>query len=583
MRVWRPAERDETPTRPAYPMTDTPWRRPFEEGRRALQAWRLGRPESFWECDPFLQGLLRRRLGERFAEVEPELQRVGAVAATAAAELASALERPGRLPQLEPCDAVGDPVERVVFHPDYHELGRLWWASGVLAVLAEPGSEVLSGALAYLLGQNGEAGHACPVACTAGAIRLLQEAGGEGQRRRFLPGLLERDYGRCLRASQFVTEVQGGSDVGRNACVALPESARPGAYRLHGEKWFCSVADADLFVVSARPPGAAAGTAGLGLFLVSRQVDGHPNGFHLRRLKDKLGTRALATAEIELDGALAEPVGSLGDGFKNLVGIVLDTSRVHNAISACAAMRRAYLEAWTYAAERTAFGRRLRELPAVRALLARMKLRAAAGTASTFRILAASDRLATGPSPAELAAARRVDVMLNKYWTALRATQTIHDAIEILGGNGTIEDFSVLPRLYRDALVMESWEGPHNTLCAQILRDFRQRGLHEPWLAILEREVETLERAGAAEIPSLRRLLAGTRGRLDTLLAADEERAAALIRPLVDDLCRAVELAALMQESAPLTGLYRMLEIDRADAFSEPNLPAMERAAAAEL
>jgi alkylation response protein AidB-like acyl-CoA dehydrogenase len=388
-----------------------------------------------------------------------------------------------------------------------------------------------------------------------------------------------------------VTEIQGGSDVGRNACRALPEPARPGWFRLHGEKWFCSVADAQLFVVSARPAGAAAGTAGLGLFLVPRELDGRPNGFHLRRLKDKLGTRALATAEIEFTGALAEPVGPQGDGFKNLVGIVLDTSRVHNAISACAAMRRAYLEAWTYAAHRRVFGRRLRDLPAVRSLLARLKLRAAAGAAATFRILAMSDRLARGPVPATLAGARRIDVMLDKYWTARRATESVHDAIEVLGGNGTIEDFSVLPRLYRDTIVMESWEGPHNTLCAQILRDFRQRGLHQDWLETVEREVDGLERAGTAELPALRRLLAGARGRLDTLLTADQERAEALVRPLVDDLCRVVELVALLQQasaspsgSAPaLAALYRASEVERSDPFAVPGLVALEAAAAATL
>lgn len=509
-----------------------------EAARADLTRWR----EEVWrerlDGDAFFHRLLRRHLGDGFESVEKRLRDLAEATGRDLDALVLESHRDENLPRVRRHDADGRPVEEVVFHPAYHEVGRAFWGSGVLASLGSPGSNILHGALAYLLDQHGEAGHACPVACTAGAVKLLQRLGTEEQKSRWLPALLETDYDRRTHAAQFVTEVQGGSDVGTNACLATPAPDRPGWYRIHGEKWFCSVADAGLFVVSARVEGAAVtGTKGLGLFLVPRRLDGVPNGFALRRLKWKLGTRSMATGEIELDGALGEPIGPLEEGFKNLVGIVLDTSRVHNALAACGLMRRAVVEARGYARHRRAFGRPVIQFPAVAATLARMERRTEAALATTLRILEMSDRVEEGDD-ADLVAARRIAVMINKYRTSIAATEAARDGIEILGGNGTIEDFSPLPRLYRDAIVYESWEGTHNTLCAQVLRDFATQGLHRPWLASLEREIEE----DAGELTSMHREIAE---RIDRLLASGEAEAAAGIRPLVDRMCDVTERVAL--------------------------------------
>ena len=165
--------------------------------------------------------------------------------------------------------------------------------------------------------------------------------------------------------------VQGGSDVGANAAVAV--AAGDGTFRISGEKWFCSVADADQFLVTARPDGAAAGTGGLGCFVVPRRVDGVPNGFSIRRLKDKVGTRAMASAEIDFADAVAYPIGPTDAGFKTMVSAMLNASRWLNAIGDTGIMRRAYLEASGYAVHRTAFGSPIASFPAVRAALAGMK------------------------------------------------------------------------------------------------------------------------------------------------------------------------------------------------------------------
>jgi len=556
-----------------------------EHGRGDLEAWRRAASVNAFDADPFFRRLLERVRGERFTA---EAERLRAVAASAGPELAALVlesNRDEHLPVLRRHDAFGRPAEEVVFHPTYHAAGRVFWGSGVLSVLGTPGNEVLSGAIAYLLDQHGEAGHACPVACTAGAIKLLQRVGSEEQRRRYLPGLLEDDYERRLHAAQFVTEVQGGSDVGANACLATPEPGRPGWFRVSGEKWFCSVADAGLFVVSARQPGAAEGTRGLGLFLVPRTVDGAPNRFALRKLKWKLGTRSMPTGEIDFDGALGEAIGPPGEGFKNLVGIVLDTSRVHNALAACGIMRRAYVEAQTYAGARLAFGAPIAAYPAVQATLARMKVRCMGALATTFDILAMTDELEGGAGAGDLRAARRIAVMINKYSTAVAATASARDGIEVLGGNGTIEDFSVLPRLYRDAIVVESWEGTHNTLCAQVMRDFATRGMQRPWLARMGAAVERLP--GGAETdagPVARRLLADVERRIERLLRGDERTAAACMRDLVDRMCRLSEWVALATqaeweresggggETAAALAYYRLTVLEGTDPLEQPEV-----------
>ena len=199
-----------------------------------------------------------------------------------------------------------------------------------------------------------------------------------------------------------------------------------------------------------------------------------PNGFTIRKLKDKLGTRALATGEIVFDGALAYPIGALEDGFKIAAGVVLNTSRWLNAVGSAAVMRRAYLEAAAFAREREAFGQAIVEFPLVRESLAVMRAEAEAALASSLEVT----RLVDSADPDDVAY-HRILVNANKFSTSAAATRAIRRGIEVLGGNGTIEDFSVLPRLWRDAIVFESWEGTHNVLCAQVARDLERFGTLE--------------------------------------------------------------------------------------------------------
>jgi hypothetical protein len=349
----------------------------------------------------------------------------------------------------------------IEFHPAYHRAGRAVWASGIVGA---PAREQAS--LFYELSHAGEGGHGCPVVCTAGLVRALKTAASDELRERFLPPLLETDYELAQRGAQFLTERHGGSDVGANRVEAVQDGE---AWRLHGEKWFCSVADADQFVVTARPRGAPDGTRGIGCFLVPREG----GGFRIRRLKDKLGTRALATGEIEFEGAVAYPLGPLEDGFKTAVS-VLNTSRWLNAVGSTGLMRRAYLVASAFAGEREAFGGPIDRFPLVRENLAVMRSEEAAARASTSHLTELVARIDEGSAGEEDALWHRLLVNANKVVTSLAATKVVRRGIETLGGNGTIEDFSPLPRLWRDAIVFESWEGTHNVLCAQVLRDLER-------------------------------------------------------------------------------------------------------------
>jgi acyl-CoA dehydrogenase len=346
----------------------------------------------------------------------------------------------------------------VEFHPAYHQAGRAVWATGIVGAAAWK-----QAALFYELSQSGEGGHACPVVCTAGLVRALRTVASDDLRERFLPPLLETDYDKAQRGAQFLTERHGGSDVGANLVEAVPDGD---GWRLHGEKWFCSVADADQFVVTARPRGAPEGTRGIGCFLVA-SADG---GFTIRRLKDKLGTRALATGEIEFEGARAYPLGPLEHGFRTAVN-VLNTSRWLNAVGSTGLVRRAFVEASAFAREREAFGGPIERFPLVRENLAVMKSEAAAALASTMHVTELVAGIDDGTASDDDVAWHRILVNANKFVTSLAATKVCRRGIEALGGNGTIEDFSPMPRLYRDSIVFESWEGTHNVLCAQALRD----------------------------------------------------------------------------------------------------------------
>ena len=367
-------------------------------------------------------------------------------------------------------------------------------------------------------------------------------------RDRFLPPLLELDYDSVERGSQFLTEVQGGSDVGANASVAEPLG--DGRYRITGEKWFCSVADADQFLLTARLDGGPPGTKGLGCFVMPREIDGRPNGFRIRRLKEKLGTRGLASGEIDLDGAIAWPIGPAEEGFKTAVGVVLNTSRWATALGSTGMMRRAFLEAAGFARARTAFGNPIAQFPLVRALIARKKAEWLGALHATWMLTGFEDAIDSGSADDDTVLLHRFLVNANKFHASIEATAVVRDGIEVFGGNGTIEEFSILPRLYRDAIVYESWEGTHNVLVAQVLNDTRKLDL----VRIVEARLSSmLDMASSRDGAAAARI---ARDALDAVVAgaarsvADPAHGAAHFRAYLTRLMVVTQVAMLLDTAA---------------------------------
>jgi alkylation response protein AidB-like acyl-CoA dehydrogenase len=536
--------------------------------REAMAAWQAEGRRNYYERDPHFQRVLKHHLGPaRFDIAAPALRAFGGLCATTLDALARETNRTENLPVLRRFDGIGRRTEEVVFHPGYAELGAAVYATGVIAKYARIGNETEQLAYVWLYGHHGEAGHLCPLACTAGLVKIVQSEAPSSLRAALLPGLLrtDRNHPEHLHGAQFLTEVQGGSDVGANACVAV--DAGDGTWRIHGEKWFCSVVDADLYLMTARPEGAGEGTGGLGAFVVPRQLpDGSVNAIHIRRLKDKLGTRSMASAELDFAGALAWPV-VLDGGFKRVVEVVLNTSRLYNAVASSGMIRRVEIEAAAYAAHRTAFGRPIAEFPLVADILDRIRDESTAATTGTFALAALADSIAVlernaggvagsegnGGSDSGLEAQRatwRLVVNMNKYFTSSRATRTILDGIEVFGGNGAIEEFSVLPRLLRDSVVCEQWEGTHNVLCAQVLRDLQKYRLHDAFFAtVAQMAQEGASGKNPEAISAVREFEAridGDREAVAAVLEAHPKKAASAIRPLVDRLAATWQVAALL-------------------------------------
>jgi hypothetical protein len=321
-----------------------------------------------------------------------------------------------------------------------------------------------------------------------------------------------------------MTERTGGSDVGASTTVA--RRGADGEWRLWGDKWFTSVANAELALTLARPDGAPEGTRGLAMFLVPKYLpDGSKNAWTVNRLKDKLGSRSMATGEVTYAGAVGYVVGELDAGFKQMMEMV-NGSRLSNAMRAAGIMRRALLESLVHARQRLAFGRPLIDLPLLRSNLLSMLLDAEAAASVILNGAALLDRRDAGAADARTLA--RVWTPLAKYWITLRARDVTAEAMNVRGGNGYVEEW-VNPRLLRDAYLGAIWEGSANVVALDVQRAIvKDRGLEalaafmaerlarvtepvaKPWVDLVKANLEAVTRlaAGWSAQPATERELA---------------------------------------------------------------------------
>lgn len=291
--------------------------------------------------------------------------------------------------------------------------------------------------------------------------------------------------------AQFLTEIQGGCDVGLNATYAVQDNQN--IWRITGEKWFCSNAGADLILMTARYDKHISGTKGLGLFLVPAIWNGERNQYSIRRLKDKFGTRTLPTAEIDFHEAYGIPMGSVEDGFKLVMENVLHISRIFNTFAELGMGRRAYTIAYLYAKHREAFGHTIIHYPLVKENLARIKSENMAMVAGIYDTVQRQDKIDKSKSQDKNQwLLLRLLVNLQKYLSARWSVEHVHHALDVLAGNGTIETFSPLPRFFRDSIVCENWEGTHNVLRMQILRDILKYNIDQIYFAYMHDELKKI-------------------------------------------------------------------------------------------
>jgi len=449
--------------------------------RRAMDRSNASSPEllpaNTWHADDSLQRLLGAWLPpEMLTWAAPSLVEMGRAAGDELERWGETCEHQPAV--LRPFDGWGDRVDEVVYPDAWRQLAANAATNGLVALpyeretLAHLGANarVVQAALCYLFAPS-TATFLCPVAMTDGAARVLTDAGNERQRHDVLAHLVTRDSAQAWTSGQWMTERQGGSDVGRNAVAAKRDGDD---WRLFGRKFFCSNIGSEVALALARPEGAAPGTRGLALFVVRRDGhDGRRNRYRIDRLKDKLGTRAMATGEVTLEGAHAELVGAAERGFAQMTAM-LNITRLHNAITAAAIMRRAVMLATAYAAQREAFGRKLDEHPLHREVLGEMGAEADGALYLTMRMAQLLGRIEAGTADAAEVALFRVGIALAKLYTGKQAVSVASEAIECFGGQGYMEDTG-LPRLLRDAQVLPIWEGTTSVLSLDVLHV-----LHKP-------------------------------------------------------------------------------------------------------
>ncbi|MFE1359505.1 acyl-CoA dehydrogenase family protein [Streptomyces harbinensis] len=370
-------------------------------------------------------------------------------------------------PVLHTHDRYGERVDEVEFHPAWHQLLEKGVAAGLTAAWPRPDGHLRRTA-AFVVWSQVEAGHGCPLSMTHAAVPTLRaepELAAVWEplltSTVYEPGLRPAAGKAGVLAGMGMTEKQGGSDVRANTTEAVP-LAEAGAYALRGHKWFCSAPMSDVFLVLARAPG------GLTCFLLPRVLpDGSRNTFLIQRLKDKLGNRSNASAEVEFDGStLAWRIGEEGRGVATIIEMVAAT-RLDCVAGSAAIMRQAVTQAVHHARYRSAFGGPLIDKPLMRNVLADLALESEAATALAMRLAAAQDRAAAGSAGERHLL--RLAVPAAKYWVTKRCTPLTAEALECLGGNGYVEE-SGMPRLLRESPLNSIWEGAGNVQALDVLR-----------------------------------------------------------------------------------------------------------------
>ncbi|PRE97140.1 DNA alkylation response protein [Burkholderia multivorans] len=513
---------------------------------------------NFFSVDPDLGALLRLHLGDaHYTELEPQLRALGARVSGELDEWASRADK--HPPVLEHRNRRGEAVQRIDKDPAYVALERVAYSELGLAALShqpDAAPPLVKYALTFLFVQA-EFGLCCPVSMTDSLTRTLRRFGDRELVARYLPMLASRDFDTLYQGAMFMTEQAAGSDVGRIATRAARDTDAQGdtVWRLYGDKWFCSNADADLAMVLARPDGAPDGIHGLALFLLPKTLpDGTRNHYRVVRLKDKLGSRSMASGEIVLDGAHAYLIGEIGRGFHQMADMI-NMSRLSNGVRAAGLMRRAMNEALHVAAHREAFGRKLIDMPLMQRQLMKMLLPAEAARTMFMQIALLLPQADAGDDE-QAARCVRILTPLIKFRACRDARRVTGDAMEVRGGTGYIEEWSDA-RLVRDAHLGSIWEGTSNIVALDVALAARREQALDALRTFLG------DRLGAAPLPdasraALRRILARACDGLARVAADGDD---ARVRQAASALYYASAAVLMACEGAQLAPDYRRLAL----------------------
>ncbi|WP_454724359.1 MULTISPECIES: acyl-CoA dehydrogenase family protein [Cupriavidus] len=519
---------------------------------------------NLFASDPDLRALLPLYLPpDLFAHLLPHLDRMGALAGGVLDQLAHTADH--NKPTLSHRTRTGLDAQTIDKHPAYVELERVAFSEFGLAAASHRGGVLgwdkpmpaaAKYALTYLFVQA-EFGLCCPLSMTDSLTRTLRKFGDPALVARYLPNLTTQVFEDLYQGAMFMTEQGAGSDVAATTTRAVRDARAEGGWRLSGDKWFCSNPDAALAMVLARVEDehghAAPGIKGVSLFLLPRTLaDGSANQYRIIRLKDKLGTRSMASGEIRLEGAQAHLVGELGRGFVQMADMI-NNSRLSNGVRAAGLMRRALSEGQFIARERRAFGKRLADMPLMRRQLLKLALPTEQARTMVFQTAEALRRADAGEEGAY--ALMRVLTPLIKFRACRDARKVTGDAMEIRGGCGYIEEWSD-PRLVRDAHLGSIWEGTSNIVALDVLRAIRREGA----LPVLQAHLDGLLRDTPLH-PAARAAFTAAAGKAAALAARAAEAGAdgdVLARQAASALYHVTSAVAMAWEAGRIGSERRM-------------------------
>ena len=443
---------------------------------------------DYYDEDPFFQKLIRLYTGNEAEQLDREARAFSKKVSYRWRDFSERISVPENRPYMMHYDGHKNRIDRIVRPYEIEVMEKEVFAE---AWFADKTSDWTRFVKLYLLSENSEAGVCCPLICTWGMATLLEKYANTPETKAILNHVKNGIEGVYAIGSQFVSEIQGGSDVPANLIEAVEEE---GVWNLYGTKFFCSAAHADYSVITAKPKGSET----VALFVIPMWLPGNKekeirNSYTIDRIKRKMGTVELPTAEITFNGTVAYPVGPLNRGVANVVGIVLTYSRLAISIGSAGGMSRGLREIQKYGEFRTAFGLALKDFPMLVSQFLKNEHNVKRTVAGNFKVykdfISLPGGLSVGLESGGLFVSDKSDepmamrrkrfdvrqlVLLEKITVAKDSGDMSRLGISALGGHGVMEDFSSLPRMLRDGLVNELWEGPRNVLLTQLFVDFQR-------------------------------------------------------------------------------------------------------------